>query len=68
MIDAVYELLEGLREDGVTILLVEQNAARTIAFSDRCAVLSRGLIRAEGTREELQRNPEVLHAYLGRQP
>jgi branched-chain amino acid transport system ATP-binding protein len=68
MIDVVYELLGGLREDGVTILLVEQNAARTIAFSDRCVVLSGGRIRAEGTREELQDNSDVLHAYLGRQP
>jgi branched-chain amino acid transport system ATP-binding protein len=67
MIDVIYELLEGLRADGVTMLLVEQNAARTIDFSDRCVVLSAGDLRAQGTREQLQRNPDVLHAYLGRQ-
>ena len=67
MIDAIYELLGGLREEGVTMLLVEQNAARTIDFCDRCVVLSTGKIRAQGSRSELQRNPDVLHAYLGRQ-
>ena len=40
MIDVIYELLQGLREEGVTMLLVEQNAARTIDFCDRCVVLS----------------------------
>jgi branched-chain amino acid transport system ATP-binding protein len=68
MIDVVYELLQGLRDEGVTMLLVEQNAARTIEFSDRCVVLSTGKIRAQGSRGELQRNPDVLRAYLGRQP
>ena len=68
MIDVIYELLQGLREEGVTMLLVEQNAARTIDFCDRCVVLNTGKIRAQGSRSELQRNPDVLRAYLGRQP
>jgi branched-chain amino acid transport system ATP-binding protein len=68
MIDVIYELLQGLRDEGVTMLLVEQNAPRTIDFSDRCVVLSTGKIRAEGPRSELQRSPEVLRAYLGRRP
>lgn len=68
MIDAIYALLQDLREEGTTMLLVEQNAARTIDFCDRCAVLGTGKIRAQGTREELQRNPDLLRAYLGRQP
>jgi branched-chain amino acid transport system ATP-binding protein len=68
MIDVIYELLAGLREEGVTMLLVEQNAARTIEFCDRCLVLSGGRIRAQGLREELQRNPDLLRVYLGRQP
>lgn len=65
MIDVIYELLAGLREEGVTMLLVEQNAARTIDFCDRCLVLSTGKVRAQGSRSELQRNPDVLRAYLG---
>jgi len=67
MIDVVYELLEELREEGVTMLMVEQNAARTMTFCDRCVVLGRGALRAEGTREELQRDPDLLRAYLGKQ-
>jgi len=68
MIDVIYELLAELREEGVTMLLVEQNAARTIDFCDRCLVLSTGKVRAQGSRSDLQRNPDVLRAYLGRQP
>jgi branched-chain amino acid transport system ATP-binding protein len=68
MIDVIYELLQSLRDEGVTMLLVEQNAARTIDFCDRCVVLSTGKIRAQGSRSELQRNPDVLRAYLGKQP
>jgi branched-chain amino acid transport system ATP-binding protein len=67
-IDVIYELLQSLRDEGMTMLLVEQNATRTIAFSDRCVVLSTGKVRAQGSRSELQRNPGVLRAYLGRQP
>jgi branched-chain amino acid transport system ATP-binding protein len=68
MIDVIYQLLQELRNEGVTMLLVEQNAARTIDFCDRCLVLSTGKVRTQGSREELQRNPDVLRAYLGRQP
>jgi branched-chain amino acid transport system ATP-binding protein len=65
MIDAVYALLHSLRDEGVTMLLVEQSAARVIDFSDRCYVLSTGRVRAVGSRAELERNPAVLRAYLG---
>lgn len=67
-IDLIYELLQGLREEGVTMLLVEQNATRTITFCYRCAVLAGGEVRAEGTRHQLQRDPEVLRSYLGGGP
>jgi branched-chain amino acid transport system ATP-binding protein len=66
-IDVVYGLLEELRAEGATMLLVEQNAARTIDFCQRSQVLAGGKVRASGSREELQRNPEVLRAYMGRQ-
>lgn len=67
MIDVVYGLLEELRTEGTTMLLVEQNAARTIDFCQRSLVLAAGKVRAGGLREELQRNPKVLRAYMGRQ-
>jgi len=67
MIDVVYGLLEELRSEGATMLIVEQNAARTIDFCQRSVVLAGGQVRASGRREELQRNPAVLRAYMGRQ-
>lgn len=67
-IDLIYELLEGLREEGTTMLLVEQNAARTIDFCDRCLVLSGGRVRAQGGRDELQGDSDLQRAYMGGQP
>jgi branched-chain amino acid transport system ATP-binding protein len=67
MIDVIYGLLEELRAEGATMLLVEQNARRTIDFCQRSVVLAGGKVRASGEREELQRNPQVLRAYMGRQ-
>jgi len=67
-IDLIYELLTGLREEGTTMLLVEQNAARTIDFCDRCLVLGAGRVRVEGRREELEGDSDLLHTYLGGQP
>jgi branched-chain amino acid transport system ATP-binding protein len=67
-IDLIYELLEGLREEGTTMLLVEQNAARTIDFCDRCLVLGSGRVRVQGGREELRSDSDLVRAYLGGQP
>lgn len=67
MIDVIYGLLEELRREGATMLLVEQNAARTIDFCERSLVLAGGKVRVSGRREELQRDPQVLRAYMGRQ-
>jgi branched-chain amino acid transport system ATP-binding protein len=67
-IDLIYELLTGLREEGTTMLLVEQNAARTIDFCDRCLVLGAGRVRAQGRREELEGDSDLLRTYLGGQP
>jgi branched-chain amino acid transport system ATP-binding protein len=64
-IDLIYELLEVLRLEGTTMLLAEQNAARTIDFCDRCLVLGSGRVRARGRREELQGDPDLVRAYLG---
>jgi branched-chain amino acid transport system ATP-binding protein len=67
-IDLIYELLGDLRDAGTTMLLVEQNAARTIDFCDRCLVLGGGRVRAQGEREQLQDHPDLLRAYLGGRP
>jgi branched-chain amino acid transport system ATP-binding protein len=66
VIDQVFELLEELRREGVTILLVEQNAARTIEIADRTYVMrSGGRIEFHGTAEELAMRGDFEAAYIG---
>ena len=66
MVDRVFEILDDLRRDGVTILLVEQNAARTIEIADRTYVMrSGGRIEFHGTAEELAQRGDFETAYIG---
>ena len=65
MIDRVFETLEQLRESGVTVLLVEQNATRAVALADRSYVLRTGRVGLSGTREELLQTADFAAAYLG---
>ncbi len=66
MVDRVFEILAELKQEGVTILLVEQNAARTIEVADRTYVLrSGGRIEFQGTAEELQKMVDFESAYIG---
>jgi branched-chain amino acid transport system ATP-binding protein len=65
VIDLVFDTLAELREQGVTVLLVEQNAARTVAFADRTYLLRTGRIALSGTRDELSGEVDLAHAYLG---
>ncbi len=65
MIDVLFEALGELRDDGVTILLVEQNAARAVEFADRAYVLRTGKMALAGTRDEMLRMEDFETAYLG---
>jgi branched-chain amino acid transport system ATP-binding protein len=65
VIDVLFDALEELRGQGVTILLVEQNAARAVEFADRGYILRSGLMAHAGTREELLRMEDFESAYLG---
>ncbi len=66
IVDQVFEILQGLREEGVTIFLVEQNAARTIEVADRTYVMrSGGRIAFHGTQEELAKVGDFETAYIG---
>jgi branched-chain amino acid transport system ATP-binding protein len=65
VIDLVFSAMAELRDEGVTLLLVEQNAARTVAFADRTYVLRTGRVAAEGSSDELAATIDLAHAYLG---
>jgi branched-chain amino acid transport system ATP-binding protein len=66
IVDRVFETLQELHREGVTILLVEQNAARTIEVADRTYVLrSGGRVAFHGTQEELAKVGDFEAAYIG---
>ena len=66
IVDQVFEILQELHQEGVTILLVEQNAARTIEVADRTYVMrSGGRIQFHGTSEELAKIGDFETAYIG---
>ncbi len=65
LVDQVFEIIKQLRDEGTTILLVEQNAGKSLAISDRAYVLELGQIVLSGTGTELAESDEVKKAYLG---
>ena len=60
-----FEALEGLKSEGMTLLIAEQQVPLALSVADRGYVLENGHIRLSGTSEELDQNPEVRRAYLG---
>jgi branched-chain amino acid transport system ATP-binding protein len=65
VVDQVYALLNALREQGITILLVEQNAERVFGLSDRVYVMSGGEFGLSGSAAEIQNDPRFDAAYFG---
>jgi branched-chain amino acid transport system ATP-binding protein len=65
LVKRVFGVLSDLRQRGVSILLVEQNAYEALHVVDRAYVLENGRLVLEGTAEELRENPRVKAAYLG---
>ncbi|MCW5770318.1 MAG: ABC transporter ATP-binding protein [Rhodospirillaceae bacterium] len=65
MVEMVFDTIRALREQGLTILLVEQNVAESLDVADAAAVLENGEVALAGTAAELAANDEVRRAYLG---
>jgi ABC-type branched-subunit amino acid transport system ATPase component len=65
MIEQVYETLAALNADGLTILLMEQNANRALLAGDRAYVIRHGLIELEGSTKDLRSDPAFDRAYFG---
>ncbi|MBQ0933273.1 ABC transporter ATP-binding protein [Ideonella alba] len=65
MVDKIFEVVETIHKQGVTMLLVEQNASRALSLADRGYVMDSGLVTMSGEAKALLHDPRVREAYLG---
>ena len=65
VVDTLMETILAIRDEGMTILLVEQNATQALEISDRGFVLETGRFIKTGAGPELAKDPEIIRAYLG---
>ena len=65
MVDKIFEVVQEVYKQGVTILLVEQNASRALQLADRGYVMESGLITMSGDAKVMLNDPKVRAAYLG---
>jgi len=65
LVEEVFNVIKALKAQGMTILLVEQNASAALAIADRGYVLETGSVTLTGPGQELLQNEDVRAAYLG---
>ena len=65
LVDLIFDTIKTIRDQGTTVLLVEQNARVALAVADYAYVLESGELKLEGAAADLARNPDVTKAYLG---
>jgi len=65
MVDKIFEVVQDIHSQGVTILLVEQNASRALAAANRGYVMESGVVTMSGAGQDLLKDPKVRAAYLG---
>jgi branched-chain amino acid transport system ATP-binding protein len=65
LVERVFDIIKGIRVQGVTVVMVEQNAFAALELSDRAYVLDQGRVTMTGPGVELLHNPQVKAAYLG---
>jgi branched-chain amino acid transport system ATP-binding protein len=65
LVKEIFNVIRKIRDEGTTVLIVEQNVNQTLAIADKAYVLERGKIILQGTGEELLCNAHVKKAYLG---
>ena len=65
IVERTFEIIQGIRAEGVTVVMVEQNAAAALELSDRAYVMEQGRIALTGTGAALLDDPHVQKAYLG---
>src|SRR5262249_32135298 len=65
LIERTFDIIKSVRAEGVTVVMVEQNAFAALELSDRAYVLDQGRVTLSGSGRELLDNPHVKAAYLG---
>jgi branched-chain amino acid transport system ATP-binding protein len=65
LVERTFDIIRQIRAEGVTVIMVEQNAAAALELSDRSYVLEQGRVSISGTGEALRNDPHVKRAYLG---
>jgi branched-chain amino acid transport system ATP-binding protein len=65
MVDKIFEVVKDVYSQGMTLLLVEQNASRALAIANRGYVMESGIITMNGNAQEMLHDPKVRAAYLG---
>jgi branched-chain amino acid transport system ATP-binding protein len=65
IVERTFEIIRSIRADGVTVVMVEQNAAAALELSDRAYVMEQGAVSLTGTGASLLHDPHVQKAYLG---
>jgi branched-chain amino acid transport system ATP-binding protein len=65
IVDQIFDLLAALNREGITLLVVEQNAEVALDLASRGLVLAEGRVAAEGSAAELRDNAELARLYLG---
>jgi branched-chain amino acid transport system ATP-binding protein len=65
LVEQIFDILERIRAEGTTVLVVEQNAAMALELADRAYVLETGVVTQSGKARELAEDANVRRAYLG---
>lgn len=65
LVNEIFDIIKEINADGVTVLLVEQNANKALSIANRAYVLETGSIAVSGDAKEVANNPRVKEAYLG---
>jgi branched-chain amino acid transport system ATP-binding protein len=65
MVSQIRRIIDVLHQDGVAILLVEQNVPLTLEVSQRVYIMEKGAVRHHAAASELEVDDEVIHQYLG---
>src|SRR5207342_1939060 len=65
LVDVIFDTIATIREQGTTVLLVEQNALAALRIADYAYVLESGTLKLEGDAHQMARDDEVVNAYLG---